>query len=205
MASLKSKNMKYLAGVLAADAAFFFAVAVGTGQAKVPAALSAFGTTSALSLIAALILSWIIPSDIKEMLVFWRVKHVLPGHRAFSSLMLTDERIDFDRLRAKVGNFPTDPAGQNKLWYRLLKKHGGDEGIAETHQRFLCFRDASGISIVLCIATPVFAVFLNAADFWIAMLAFFGQYLLFMAVARNAANRLVVNVLALESVSDEKA
>lgn len=205
MASLKSKNTKYLAGVLAADTALFFAVAFGANYGTSPAGLSTFGTTSALSLLATLVLSWIIPSDVKEMLVFWRVRHVLPGHRAFSKLMLTDERIDFDRLRASVGEFPLDPATQNKLWYRLLKRHNADEGIQETHQRFLCFRDAAGISIVLCVATPILATFLGATAFWVATIAFLVQYLVFVAVARNAANRLVVNVLALEAASESKS
>lgn len=185
------------------DAALFLVVALGTTQSQSWSVLSTFGTTSALSLIAALVLSWIIPSDIKEILVFWRVRYVLPGHRAFSKLMPLDERIDVDRLRLKIGPIPTDPSAQNKLWYRLLKKHNADDGISETHQRFLCFRDAAGISIVLIVVTPILSVFLGADNFWVAALAFFGQYLLFVVLSRNSANRLVTNVLALEAALDD--
>lgn len=199
MTSLKTKNLKYHAGLLATNAAVGMALFLVDQPVISPELLTRAGGGGALAFLLAMLLTWLIPTPVRESLLFWRLKHVLPGHRAFSVHLHSDERIDPQRLTARLGELPVDPAAQNHLWYRLLKKHEKvDEAILETHQRFLYFRDAASV----CFLLSIFAI---AISIWTAVAPMFAissllvvEYLLFVVAGRNAANRLVTNVLALE-------
>ena len=67
--------------------------------------LSAVG----LGVVVVTIISNLISPQLKAALVFWRWPNPLPGHRAFSQYLATDPRIDPHRLRAKIGDLPSDP------------------------------------------------------------------------------------------------
>ena len=55
---------------------------------------------------ATLILDGIVTSDFKEVLVCWRLKNTLPGHRAFSVHAKADPRVDMKALEDKHGPLP---------------------------------------------------------------------------------------------------
>ena len=64
------------------------------------------GVLAALAPLITVVLLGLLPSDIKAGLVFWRIKHPLPGCRVFTHLIAKDERINPKRLREKYGDLP---------------------------------------------------------------------------------------------------
>lgn len=153
--------------------------------------------------IIALLLNHLLPNKLKEIVTFWKFSNALPGCRAFSEHAPQDLRIDMDSLRKKYGAFPTAPKEQNTLWYRIFKQQESNVAIQESHQRFLCFRDISSISILMLIIIMIISILpvSGFGDFRYVFLLLLAQYLLFMVAARNTANRFVQNVLALESLT----
>lgn len=203
MSSLKAKNLKYHAGLLTVNAAVGMALFLVDQPAISPELIARAGGASALAFLVAMLLTWLIPTALRESLLFWRVTHVLPGHRAFTEHLHADERLDPTRLTARLGALPTDPAAQNRLWYRLLKKHEkGNDGILENHQRFLFFRDAASVCLMLSIVAMLAFVLTYETPLFAIGSLLLVEYFLLVAAGRNAANRLVTNVLALESVAD---
>jgi hypothetical protein len=195
--SLKSRNLKYIAAVLTADVAAM--PLIWSGLMSGVDVLTRVALAGTGTLVLALLLTWLVPPGVKATLVYWRLKEVLPGHRAFSAYIQRDDRIDVARLTASLGVIPAAPAEQNKVWYRLLKAHEGAPEISEAHQRFLFFRDVASFSALLGVAVPTLGFLLWDVSA-IGVGAFFAmQYLLFVLAARNAGIRLVQNVLALAS------
>lgn len=203
MSSLKAKNLKYHAGLLTANSAAGMGMFLVDQPVVSPELVARAGGASALAFLLAVLLTWLIPTPIRESFLFWRVTHVLPGHRAFTEHLWADERLDPQRLTARLGELPVDAQAQNRLWYRLLKKHEkGNEAILENHQRFLFFRDAASVCLLLSIvAMGILGLTLETPMFVIGSLLLV-EYFLLVAAGRNAADRLVTNVLALESVAD---
>ena len=163
--SLKTKNLKYLGMVLVIDAIVVWAILSGH-QLNLDAAIGDWqghlmknGVVISLATIVVPLLSYLLSSGIKVTLIFWRLKHALPGCRAFSVLVHRDPRIDVAALQKKVGTFPSDPDEQNALWYWLFKKHEGNIAVQESHQRYLFFRDAASISVLMLIVISIGAAF----------------------------------------------
>ena len=134
---------------------------------------------------------------IKERLVFWRWDHPLPGTRAFSEVMNSDARINPAALLAHQNPLPTDPAEQNRLWFRWYQDFKDDPSILNVHRQYLLFRDWSSLSLLLA---PVFWFVSLFQMSWplsviVASVMLF-QYLLVMVAARNQAERFVASVLA---------
>jgi len=156
------------------------------------------GIVMVLMPVLVLVLSGMIPSSMKEIIVFWRIKHALPGCRAFSKLAPHDKRIDMTVLRQKLGTLPTDPREQNATWYKLLKQYSGITTVERAHKYFLLSRDLSTIALLFavfgCLGLVVTASSLSIiAEYAIV----FGiHYVVLALVARNHGNRLVCNVLA---------
>lgn len=203
--SLKSKNWKTLASILILDAVIACALMSGdsfqhlfdaTPSVSHQIAKSALATS--IATIAALFGAFVIPSDIKAMLVFTRFQHALPGHRAFSKYARNDPRLSVDGLEDRLGPLPTDPSEQNRLWYSLLKKHEKDPGVADAHQMFLLLRDTYALTFLLCLGLLlVMGLKVIAPSEALRGLAFAGcQLFISIVAARNAGGRLVTNVLA---------
>lgn len=195
--SLKSRNLKYLAAVLAVDVIILSALDVKPTFDPFSGPLATVPATGLLTVIAALVLSWIVPPNLKHSLVHWRTRHVLPGHRAFSELAAKDSRIDIDALRGLVGGeLPTDPGQQDRVWFKLYKARDSEPAISETHQRVLFFRDAAAISLFLSLIELVIALVCWNGPNAVAALVLLVQYLLFMVAGRHAGERLVQSVMA---------
>lgn len=148
--------------------------------------------------VLVLVLSGIAPSSTKEILVFWRIKHVLPGCRAFSKLALSDDRIDIELLQQKFGKLPSDPREQNSAWYKLFKRYSGAISVENAHKQYLLSRDLSTIALLFAVFGCL-GLFMKAstssiiAEYSIVMVI---HYLVLAFVSRNYGNRLVCNVLA---------
>lgn len=163
--------------------------------ARITGALTAFLAPPVL-----LLLNTLMPQDFKYVLVFWRVRDVLPAHRAFTLYVPGDPRIDSAALRARVGVFPTDPRDQQTLWFRLYQKYKSEPSVVDAHRPFLIFRDLAALSFLLAILVTVMLYALGfSIAAWSTLTVFAGQYVLAALASRQAARRFVCTVLSLES------
>lgn len=199
-AALKAQNVGGIWAVVVADAVALAAFAYPWTMDQAPplAALAPRIGGAAIAPVMVLLLTSLLPSDVKATLVFWRVSDALPGHRAFSYYAPKDPRIDLERLRAVVGDFPKSPRDQNTLWYRLFKSTDGEPAVAQAHRHFLLFRDLASLSLLLGVLAAGALIFVGTAAISAGIaIALFGiQYLATALAARLHGERLVCNVLA---------
>ncbi len=200
--ALKAKNRLIIVGVLSGDALLFALVSawpsldLDTAWESGAVARAIF---AALVPVIVLLLGSLIPSSAKAVMVFWRLKHALPGHRAFEEQGLSDPRIDRDQLRKNIGAFPSDPSEQNATWYRLFKKVETDPSIEHAHGQFLLLRDLASITVLLlpgCLFAWLAKVLSNQDAIALAAILT-AQFILSMLSARSQGEGLVRTVLAL--------
>jgi hypothetical protein len=156
---------------------------------------------SALAVVIGIV-SWAFPRRWKEVLVFWRMeKNCLPSNRAFTVFALNDPRVDRRRLAEKCGPFPSEPAEQTRLWYTLYQKNADFPAVEDAHCAYLRYREMTALAASIMTAFVVASVWihpsLRALTFGFGLIA--AEYLLVLLAARNAADRFVSNVLAIES------
>lgn len=200
---LKAQNLAWLWSVVALDTLALLLVAcpaligemTGSGFAWFRASVSA-----AAPVVVLLLLS-LLSSDAKALLVFWRFRETLPGHRAFSVHAVKDSRIDIEALRKNVGEFPEDAKEQNTTWYRLYIKVGNEVTVAQAHRHYLLFRDLAALSLLLAPAASMVLYYLDVRRAVVlgAFVVFLVQYAATAIAARNNGIRLVTNVLALHA------
>lgn len=202
--TLKGKNLTWLVAALAFDAIVLWLVA---NQAPVTELTSAQSLTKRAALITllpvpALLLSSLLSSNLKAVLVFWRWQYPLPGARAFTVHAPADPRIALDRLRKNVGEFPQDPREQNSRWYALYREVQDEASVRDSHGHYLLFRDLAGVSLLLTLAVPLALLVAASASRMVVLGSvafFFTQYLLAAQAGRVAGVRMVRNVLALHA------
>ena len=154
-------------------------------------------------------LSYLLPADLKNALVFLRWKNALPGHR-FLQLAENDTRIDVQALRAKVVNYDSlvsDHKAQNSYWYReFYRPVANQDEVASTHKSYLLYRDAAAVSL-LCAVIFVLAKLLLAefmAGIGVGSILVFGAAVLgFIAAAGNLGRRLVTTAVAVSFASGQ--
>jgi len=149
------------------------------------------------------ILLGVVPSNWKEIFVFWKKNNRLPGCYAFSKYAKEDNRIDIKLLKSKYGKFPKKPSKQNALWYGIYRNIK-DKGIDKTHKDFLLARELTIITLLfIVIAIPSLFLFTNMTDnnniLWLYVVFLLVEYLVLRFIAKNHAERMVTNVLAYES------
>lgn len=207
-ANLKARNALQLTAFLVGNAWFILSVTLPNwtlpgltsiaSDSRLDEWLNRTGLAT-MATVALTVLNNLIPSDWKATLVFWRLKDVLPGHRAFTHFAQVDSRIDVQLLKARMGSWPTHPRDQNAAWYRFLKRHETVPQIGSGHRVFLLLRDGTALVLLLALATVGARL---AGATWstiaIAEVVLILEYLILVIAARNAANRLVSNVLAHE-------
>lgn len=201
--SLKSKNLTWLVGILAFDVLCIIAAAAQATFSDLANAKSLALRASLITLlpVPALLLSLLLPSNLKASLVFWRWQHPLPGARAFTVHAPADPRIALDRLRKNVGEFPAAPAEQNSRWYGLYRDVQNEPSVDDSHCNYLLFRDLAAISLLLAIGLPVLLLMLGHTSTLAGMAAagFLIQYAVAVQAGRLAGVRMVRNVLAIHA------
>lgn len=204
VATLKGRNVPWLVSILIMDI-FVFLIFIFKISAH---ELLAFDTVlrailAALLPIPSLILSSLISSHHKAVLVFWRLKHPLPGARAFSIHARADDRIDLDKLKENIGEFPVSEREQNSRWYSLYRKVQAEPAVIESHRNYLLFRDIAAMSLILTLAVPATLYLLgNKFNLLAVAWAFFaGQWFITALSARAVGIDLVRNVLAIHASS----
>lgn len=203
-APLKAQNAAWIWAVVAADALALAAVAFPSSLDQAAPLLAGSRIAgAAIAPVIVLLLTSLLPSDVKASLVYWRVSDVLPGHRAFSVHAQADARVDVEGLRAKVGEFPASPREQNTLWYRLFKEVDGKPEVSQAHRHFLLFRDVAALSLLLLLVSVLVLHVLGASSgpVWLAATLLAVQYLATATAARFHGVRLVRNVLALHGAA----
>lgn len=156
-----------------------------------------------LTAVITTVINGLLSPDLKARIIFFRWRHALPGHRAFSEAAPKDPRIDMARLKKACGNkLPDDPAEQNQLWYRIYKTVEKKPAVEHGQRDFLLMRDYgvfAALSIfVFGIAALVVLKSTDAALIYIGVLII--QFILVRQAASNYGKRFVTTVLAEKSV-----
>jgi hypothetical protein len=139
---------------------------------------------------------------IKEVLIFWRLKERLPGHRAWErSTFRSDTRINRKALKESLGKFPSAPAQQNATWYGLYTKHGEAPAVEAVHLDYLTFRELTWLAFVGAVVSILLA-WREPVQRWALIRVAIGTVVAGVAASiagRNAGHRFVTTVLALEA------
>lgn len=147
--------------------------------------------------LSILILCFVIPVDIKNVIIFWRFKNSLPGCRVFTELICKDHRIDIKELETRYGKLPTDPREQNALWYRIYKDKQNEKIILSSHGKWLLFRECAIIALIFMLLLSPVSFFItvdkSSAIYLVSLIA---QYFILRQATVNAAERFACNVLA---------
>ncbi len=203
--SLKSQNATWLWSIAALDAVLLLAFQLYGAPSSLTSGSAIFkelelrGVLTAAAPVLVLLLTSIFSSNFKAILVYWRLRDVLPSHRAFTVHAPRDSRIDMAALRRNVGDLPDTPREQSSRWYQLYKKAGNDVPVVMAHRHFLLFRDLAAMSVVLFAAVSATLWFFDRPLTLPAALLFGAQYVLSAIAARHNGVRMVTNVLALHS------
>ncbi|RJP62600.1 MAG: hypothetical protein C4535_20695 [Comamonadaceae bacterium] len=201
--TLKGRNLAWLVATLVLDVLVLWVIAFHTAiDDLTPTTVAVIrASLTALLPIPVLILSSLISSDHKAILVFWRIKNPLPGARAFSVHAPADHRIDLAKLKKNVGEFPTAERDQNSKWYGLYKQVDSDASVVDSHKNYLLFRDIAAMSLLLVPTLPLVLYFsgFDSTRMCISAAWFLGQYLVTAFAARTTGIRFVQNVLAVHA------
>jgi hypothetical protein len=172
-----------------------------SAPADLTARLAPFVGAAGVMGLMALVAEEVVPRSFKEVVVFWRRTHRLPGYRAFSKIALADGRVDPGVLKSLLPAAALTPEQENQTWYKWLKETENDPGISQNHRNFLVLRDAAVLAAGMTVFSPLLLTL--DADAWRRVLALTFAvgilYLVLMASARNSACRLVGNVIALKT------
>jgi len=208
--SLKQKNQPQLITFVVSNAIGLGVVALGRpqlfgilqelskGDWKILGKLVAI--PAFLTLVTGII-GWAMPRTGKEFLVFWKIQDCLPSSRAFTAIGPRDPRVDMDCLVRKYDSLPSEPDRQTALWYRIYRVHSDDLSVEDSHGAYLRFREMVTLSSVSIIGFVLCSFFfgIRAKELFVGIALLIVEYLVLMIAARNAATRLVSNVLAIES------
>lgn len=146
--------------------------------------------------LSILVLNFVIPVDIKNVIIFWRLKNPLPGCRVFTELICKDPRVDIKELENKYGEFPTDPREQNTLWYKIYKDRQNEQIVLSSHGKWLLFREIASIALIFALLlSPISGIIGCNTTSAIYSVMLIMQYLLLKRAAVNAAERFTCNAL----------
>lgn len=209
--SLKEQNRWQLWLVIAANVVAFYFI-LQSDVLSAAGLKEIFATVSnllpiGLAIVVTTVLSGVLKSNVKDRLVFLRWKDTLPGHRAFSEYGPADPRIDMTAVKKLCANkLPSDPAEQNRTWYRLYKTVEHHPSVSQVHKDFLLTRDYAGFAAIFLIMFGATAI--AVVQSWGIALAYCVALLLQLLIVRHAAStygiRLTQTVLAENSAVPEK-
>ena len=158
-----------------------------------------------LIILLCLVMEGIISSDLKYKFIFWRLKHPLPGSRAFSLIARKDHRIDMEKVaRLFHSGIPKDPREQNTTWYTFYKKHSGKVIVFQAHKAFLLTRDLATLTMIFIPASIVAHLLWGtlADKMWIHVGILFVILIAAIIASQNYGKRFVANVIVEELHSE---
>jgi hypothetical protein len=162
----KSLNEQNWPGLLAITALNVVVFAVIAGVDALPlenlAKAWAFLLPAGVGLAMIRVINGLIKAKNKDRLVFWKLRHPLPGSQAYTVHARYDDRFThqqvIDKLRAELGErgereLMVDPARQNAHWYGTVYYLTQDKpSVQQASRNFLFTRDYAAISFVILIA-----------------------------------------------------
>ena len=155
------------------------------------------GLLLSLTPLVSLVANGLFSPTAKAVLVFWRFKNVLPGHRAFSKHVNADPRVNVQALRERVVPWPDNPTDENRVWYKIYRSVEEAVQVVDAHRSFLLARDLGSIAFTFVVVGAPIVYFLGKSIQWtlcyVAVMVI--QYLILALVARNHGVRMVRNVL----------
>lgn len=199
--SLKQRNATsiFLMGII--NASMYEYLIFGT-ELSVEKWLSHIPTVVAVAVVPAL--NGVLSVRYKEYMVFWMWGGQLPGCRAFSHLAAKDTRINLDIIRKRYGDFPIEPEGQNRFWYKLYSFEKNDPSVQSCHRNYLFTRDFTGILALFM--TPLLVlgwVYSKKLEYFVLYaIIMLVQYLVFFIAAIRYGERLVTTAMAVSSAKE---
>ena len=212
MPSLKTLNMPSIVPVALINSGllYFFSQGIEIDTQIVASfltnwKLSGLAAAGSTTVIGAL--SLMLPRQVKDALVYLRWPYAAPGHRAFSIYAQRDMRVDYDRLKAEIpelqDQWPLTPEVENKVWYRIFKKHEKVPAVSHAHRMWLMFRDLTSLTYLFLGAFIIAGLYFKPDVNWAFYLSIvLTELLVFWSAARNSGGQLVCNVLASASTSN---
>lgn len=205
--SLHAQNALWVAGYVALHiVAFMSLVTQGsldpeTIKETISEIWSTEGAMAAIVIGVSIVLNGLLSGNMKAILVFWRFRHPLPGHRAFTLLGPKDPRVDIMVLEAQIGPLPSAPEEQNLAWYKLYRRYRDDPAVEESHRRYLLTRDLAVLTLLFLLTLPGVLYLAGAEAKLIAgySLTLLSIYILISLASQRYATALVTNVLAVAS------
>lgn len=165
--------------------------------------ITAIIITPLISLLSLVILN-IIPTNIKNVLVFWKCKMCLPSYR-WQKKIKSDSRINANKIEKQYGKNLSNQE-QHDIWYKIYKQNETDIRIMNSQRDYLWARDFCISTIILIPITIVIYIigriyFDTSIVFMIAnLIILLITYLITMIVARNNSNSFICNVLITDYV-----
>jgi hypothetical protein len=156
--SLKTQNLPTLALVMIAQVSIAYALSNPDFDWSSIEVFSPDTVVIGLIILAAGLLSSLLPASVKHQLVFLRLKNALPGHR-FLQLAEHDQRIDL--LRLKQQSLPliqlnVTEEQQNGVWYQhIYHPHQHEPLVKDAHKAFLLWRDSVVVSLFIALLLAV--------------------------------------------------
>jgi len=201
--SLKSLNFAWHVALATADAivlALFVAPELITSATTTQLGLYRALGAAVLPIVVLLLMN-VLSSNVKAMLVYWKPYGWLPGCEAFTKYGPADHRVDMAQLKKNVGGWSEEPKEQNSKWYKLYKQVETVPEVAYAQKDFLMYRDMAVLSLPLIVIAPLGLYFAEVTTkaLWSGAALFLVQYILTAISARNAGERFVCNVLAIQS------
>ncbi|SIT08105.1 MAG: hypothetical protein C9355_00795 [Thalassolituus maritimus] len=202
--SLKAQNVVPLTVLVLLQV--YLVLCLAQGALDLGGIISSMESASLMLLLNVVIvwLSYLVPADIKNGMVFFRVRNALPGHR-FLSLMKSDPRIDVARIHAihDLSSLVSDESAQNSFWYQVFyKPNTARMEIKSAHKSYLLYRDACAVSLILCgvycLVSWLSPAYLGGSDSLYG-LVFIVFALGFALSANNTGKRMVTTAIALST------
>lgn len=161
------------------------------------------GVAGAATLAVMVLITYLLPHDIKHKLVFTRFANEMPGARV-QPLCRRDSRIVYEDVASQWPHVFDDAIAEgdrNSLWYRDIYKPVRDTyEVRQSHRSFLLYRDTFSGLFALLICTILWDFLGDPQLLGEIVPAVYGvlviSSLLALLAARNAGNRLVVNSVA---------
>ncbi len=146
MANIKKENMKYVAAVISLPLVLSIIISYGLVPTKEMSLITSEIGISFLLICALVMISSILPQEIKHKIVFLKIKDELPGCRC-NLLIKKDVRIDQSDVMKYwplLLDDAVDGNARNASWYKDVYREVRDTPQVESaHESFLLYRDSS--------------------------------------------------------------
>lgn len=149
--------------------------------------------------VAATLVQDLVPKPVKEVLIFWRLRNRLPGHRCFSGKSLADRRISPDKIPDVADLTALSPADQNNAWYAQYRQVSEQPAVSHYSFRYLAWRDTATLLALLTVISLPLMLSFESAGAWTRAAILTGGCaslcILSITAARLASRELIVSVL----------